>query len=254
MRAARNAYAAILLLGVAAAYASLWLLPARANGGDIGIVALAASAVGVGVAMTAVATHLRHVSTFVHELAHCVAAIAVGASPRKITYQPNASGLAVLEFPARVGRWRRSVVLLAGYLGPGVAAGAIAAGLRAGRPRETLIVLSLCAAGALVLLVRNAWGAFVTAVIGLLCWAVAWAVPETVIAAVPAFLAGALPVLGVRDTLEQYHLRNPGECDAAAVAAELPLLPWRIVAGTQLVVAAALAAGVAWLLIRGPGL
>jgi hypothetical protein len=232
MRAARNAYAAVLLLGVAAAYASLWMLPELGLSANIGRAALAAAGLGAVAATTQLAAPLRHAATFIHELAHCVAAVAVGASPRKITYQPNASGLAVLEFPGRVGRWRRSIVLLSGYLGPGVVAGAVTAGLRAGRPQETLIVFALCAAGALVLLVRNAWGALVTTLLGVLCWATARVVPENIMAAIIAFVVGALPVLGVRDTLEQYRLRNPGECDAAAVATELPFLSWRFVAGT----------------------
>jgi hypothetical protein len=254
MRAARNAYAAILLLGVTAAYASLWILPELGIGMDVGLEALAAAGLGAVAATTQLAAPLRHAATFIHELAHCVAAVAVGASPRKITYQPNASGLAVLAFPSRVGRWRKSIVLLAGYLGPGVAAGAVTAGLRAGRPQETLIVFALCAAGALVLLVRNAWGALVTTLLGVLCWATARVVPENFAVAILAFVVGALPVLGVRDTLEQYRLRNPGECDAAAIATELPFLSWRIVARGQIAATASLTVGVAWLLLGSPGL
>lgn len=249
VRAARNAYAAALLLVVAGAYASAWLLPRYGVSGGVGTVALMAAASGAVLAATPVARPLRHLSTFFHELAHCVAAVAVGASPRRITYRPDATGLAVLEFPGRVGRWRRSLVLLAGYLGPAVTAGALTAGIAAGRSRETLVVLAGCAAGALVLLVRNAWGAFVAAVVGILCWIGARSVPAGLIEAVPAFLAGALAVLGVRDAGEQYRLRDPGECDAAGIAAELPPLSWRGVAAGQLVAAGIAAGGVACLLL-----
>jgi hypothetical protein len=251
LRTARNAYAALLFLMVTAAYASLWLLPRFGVSGGTGRVTLLAAVTGAAFAMTAGATPLSHVSTFVHELAHCVAAVMVGASPRKITYQPDASGLAILEFPERVGPWRKSVMLLGGYTGPGVVAGAILCGVRAGRARETLIVLSLCAAGALVLLVRNTWGAFVTGLVGVVCWAVVRVVPDTVVEVAPAFFVGVLPVLGIRDTLAQYRLRTPEGCDAAGVATELPLLTWRFVAGVQLAAAGVLACTVAGILLHG---
>lgn len=84
-----------------------------------------------------------------------------------------------------------------------------------------------------------------------LSWAGARSVPEGVVVTVPAFLVGALAVLGLRDAREQLRLTNPGQCDANGVSAELPLLSWRGVAAAQLFAAAVLAAGAAWLMLRG---
>jgi len=240
MRPLRNAYAAMLLLLATISWASPWFLPRFLAPTTLGVLPVVAAIAGASSAFTPARKTLAHVSTFVHELAHCVAAVAVGASPRRITYQPDATGLAILEFPERVGRLRRSLVLLAGYLGPGIGAGVVLAGVLAGRPRETVVVLAVTAVGALVLLVRNLWGAGVTALLALIASASARALPDVGVEILLAFLSGMLTALGVRDTWEQFRFREPGDCDAGAVARELPVLPWRWIAGAQLLAALAL--------------
>lgn len=250
MRNLRNTYAALLLLVVLAAHGFLWLPPGLIEPHPVGLPTVIVALLGMVVALTRARVLLAHVSTFVHELSHCVAAIAIGASPRRITYQPDSTGLAILEFPEKVGRLRRSVVLLAGYLGPGIGAGTILSGVLAGKARETLVVLAAIATGALLLLVRNLWGAGVTALIAIVAAVSARSLPVIGAELLLAFLMGALATLGVRDAWDQYHLREPGSCDAAVVSREFPLLPWRGVAAFQLLVAGALALVVGALLVR----
>jgi len=246
MRTLRNTYATLLLLLVCVAYVSLWLLPRFVEPRPVGILPIVMMLVGILAAATPARRTLSHISTFVHELSHCVCAIAVGASPRSIVYQPDSTGLAVLEFPERVGRLRRALVLLAGYLGPGIGAGAVLAGTLAARPRETLVALSATAAGALLLLVRNLWGAGVTALLAVVGALSVRSLPLVGVEVLLALVTGALSALGVRDAWDQFRFHDPGECDAAAISRELPVLPWRWVAGGQL-----LGAGTLTMLVLG---
>jgi len=250
VRPVRNAYAAVLLVSVLAVHVLAWLPAAHRFRGRPEYAALYAAVAGAVAASTGARRFLSHASTFAHELAHCVSAVLVGASPRRITYQPDSTGLAVLEVPERVGRYRRAFVFLCGYFGPCVAASTILSGLATGRAAATLVALATACAAALLLLVRNLWGAFVTGLLAASCWLAASRLSVRAAEVLLGFPVGVLLVLGVADAWGQYRLRQPGGCDAASAAAELHGVPWRFVAGAQAAAVTTVTAATAYLFLR----
>jgi hypothetical protein len=252
VRALRNTYASLLLIAVVVAYALSWLLPTYGHENKAGKLTLLYAGLGVVLASSKARKILSHVSTFIHEIAHCLAAAGVGASPKKITYNPDSSGLALLEFPEKVGRIRHSLVFLAGYSGPGVCAGALTTGIVTGRSPETLLFATGATALALVLLVRNLWGALVTSILTLIALVATLNLPPSSAEALLALLVGLFGTLGVRDAWDQLRLRESGDCDAACVARAIPLLSWKVVAAFQVLAAFVLAVGaIACLYISG---
>ena len=241
MRAVRKLYATLLLILVAAALLSLWVTPLWGSRVRPHNLVFVLFVVGLLLTVTSARRTLSHISTFAHELSHCAGAALVGATPRKIIYNPDSSGLAVLEFPERVGRYRRSVVLMAGYLGPLLAAGALLSGLTIGKSRETLFVVSVVSGVSLLLLVRNLWGVLITSILGFLAWSAASHLPDAASQGVIALLIGILCGLGVADTIGQYRLPDPAGCDAEAASFELHRLPWKLIAATQVLMSLALA-------------
>ena len=241
MRAVRKLYATLLLIFVATALFSLWVTPLWGSRVRPHNLVFVLFIVGLLLTVTSARRTLSHISTFAHELSHCAGAALVGATPRKIIYNLDSSGLAVLEFPERVGRYRRSVVLIAGYLGPLLAAGALLAGLTIGKSRETLFAVAVVSGVSLLLLVRNLWGALITTILGFLAWSAASYLPDAYSQGIVALLIGILCGLGVADTIGQYRLSNPTGCDAEAASFELRLLPWKLIAAVQVLMSLSLA-------------
>lgn len=254
MRTARNAYAAAILFAVIAVHVLVWLTDLYNPVDTTNRTAVYAAGAGTILALTGARRIMSHASTFAHELSHCVAAIAVGASPRSITYQTDSTGLAILAFPERVGRYRRAIVFLSGYLGPVIAASTILCGLAAGYTKEGLVVLSLACGGALLLLVRNLWGVFVTGLLAAAAWLGAVHLPTRSTEIATGLLVGALATLGVRDAWGQLRLKEPGACDAAEAARELHGIPWKLVAGFQMTTVAFGAGVVAYMLLKTYGM
>jgi len=254
VRTARNAYAAAILFAVIAVHILVWLTDLYGPVNATNRTAVYAAGAGTILALTGARRIMSHASTFAHELSHCVAAIAVGASPRSITYQTDSTGLAVLAFPERVGRYRRAIVFLSGYLGPVIAASTILCGLATGYTKEGLVVLSLACGGALLLLVRNFWGACVTGLLAAAAWLGAVHLPTRSTEIATGLLVGALATLGVRDAWGQLRLKEPGACDAAEAARELHGIPWKLVAGFQMTTVAFGAGVVAYMLLKTYGM
>lgn len=176
---------------------------------------------------------VRHVSTFVHELGHCVGAVMVGAFAESIKYQPDSSGVAVLGFGAHIGRIRRVIVLLSGYAAPSVLGGALIAGVLIGYPLEVLLGLTAMAVGALTLLVRNIWGIYVTTLICLSTGVGAYYLNEELAAWALLLIAGVLLSRGVVDSVEQYRSKGPSGCDAEIISKTLYGIPRQFIAGVQ---------------------
>lgn len=95
-------------------------------------------------------------STWVHEMGHGLAAIAVGGRFRRLEIYPNLGGQAVSTGVYGLGR---AIVSAGGLLGPAIAGGAIiVSGSRDQTAQWVLTVLAVSVALSLVAFVRNLYG------------------------------------------------------------------------------------------------
>lgn len=234
MQALRNAYTVLLVVVVTGLYSAWGFTHATKGALTVDTKTLSALAAGMLFACIRLGKFARHVSTFVHELGHCVGAVMVGAFARSIKYQPDSSGVAVLGFGERIGRVRRVIVLLSGYAAPSVLAGALTAGVLLQYSLEVLLGLTAMAIGALTLLVRNAWGIYVTAFISLVTGTGAYYLDESFAEWALLLAAGVLFARGVIDSVEQYGLKVFADCDAELISKLLYRIPRKVVAGIQI--------------------
>lgn len=136
---------------------------------------------------------LRLFATFVHELAHGLAALATGGEFRHFFVNPDLSGTA---WSAGGARW---IVVSAGYLGcaiAGCALLALAAGGASGR--GVLGTLGVLLVAACLLFVRNVFGLATGIGIGLALVLAAWRLP-------PLWRDGLLSVLAVQLVLDGFN-------------------------------------------------
>lgn len=176
---------------------------------------------GVLVAGTPLRILVRYFSTVVHELGHASAAAILGGRPRNIIIAPSASGLATYNPPITWGRFRATLVSLAGYPAPALASLAAIRALQIGQTRSWFTFAAGTLAVAIVLLIRNFWGFLWTgAVVGGSYYAARFVDVEYLGIAVAA-IAGFLAIEGTRNAWEQLHIvryfRGSG-CDAERVA------------------------------------
>lgn len=251
MRTLRSAYATILLTAVVGLYVAWGWEYSRGAAQEVDTNMVAVLLIGMLLACIPLGHFARHVSTFVHELGHCVGAVMVGAFAKSIQYQPDSSGVAVLGFGAHIGRIRRVMVLLSGYAAPSVLGGALIAGVLTGYPREALLGLTVMSVGALTLLVRNMWGIYVTMLICLSTGAGAYYLNEHLAQWALLLVAGILLGRGVIDSVEQYRLRDAPNCDAAIISKALFGLPRRFIAGVQVLFNFASLLAIMLLLVSG---
>jgi len=198
----------------------------------------------------------RHVSTIVHEAGHALAALVTGRRLAGIRLHSDSSGVTV-----SVGRPRGPgmvLMLAAGYPAPALLGLAAAALLSAGHVVPLLwLLVGLLAA--MLVLVRNWFGAWSVLVSGGVVFAVTWWLPETMQAgfgyAVTWFLLLAAP----REVLGLYAARRgragrrgtrTTDADQLARLTHLAAGVW--VAAFFLVSLAGSAAG-AWLLLSAVG-
>ena len=233
MRTLRSAYTTALLMGVVGLYAVCGWMYSRQALLKVDTKMIAVLFVGMLLACIRLGRFARHVSTFVHELGHCVGAVMVGALARSIKYQPDSSGVAVLGFGTHIGRIRRVIVLLAGYASPSIMSGAIISGVLIGRPLEILVGLTALALGALTLLVRNMWGMYVTMLICLSTGIGAYYLSENLAKWALLLVSGVLLSRGVIDSVEQYGLKDALNSDADIISKTLYGIPRQLVAGLQ---------------------
>ena len=131
---------------------------------------------------------LLWLSTWAHELGHCVAAVVAGGRCEALTLYADGSGVA--PWSGDIGRLGRAFISAGGLCGPAVAAAVLfvlAGGPRKARAGLLLFAGAMLASGAL--LVRTPFGLAFVAAFGLACALVAWRASAAVAQPVVAFLA-----------------------------------------------------------------
>jgi hypothetical protein len=221
----RRLYSAAILVG------SGWFLVAHAANGGSGASLVVAVVAGIMLCATPAWRILRHACTFVHEMGHAVAAVGLGGRVQRITYQPDASGLATFSLPTSFGRVRSIIATGAGYAGPPIA-GLVAVQAGAAQLGGVWLLTAAGASGlAFLLFVRNLWGGLYTVVLGAgmlaLYFRLAWGLDE-----VAGVWAGVLLGGGVRGALIQCRTTEFSGSDAWAIG-KLTFLPGRLVAWAQ---------------------
>ena len=134
-----------------------------------------------------VAYPLVLLSTYVHEIAHGVAATLVGGQFDSFVIHADGSGLASIS--GNSGRFAFAFVAGAGLVGPAVGGAALL--MLASRPklaRAGLGVFALLSAVALIWVVRNIFGWFFVGLLAAGCGATAWRGTAQIAQAVVAFL------------------------------------------------------------------
>jgi hypothetical protein len=183
-----------------------------------------------GIALAGSPLHLvgRYLPTVVHELGHAFTAGVLGGRPQQITISLNTSGLAYFHPPESWGRVRATLVSIAGYLAPPIAALAAVMAAQAGFPQSWFLFSTGVLAIAIVFLVRNIWGFVWTAAIVAGCYFSVRYLPANLIANSVPVIAGYLSVEGFRDARNQQKIIkwSPGSgCDAECIARYWRLKP-----------------------------
>ena len=196
-----------------------------------------------------VAYPLVLLSTYVHEVAHGVAALLVGGGFDALMIHPDGSGLASISGPG--GRFAVAFVAGGGLVGPAVGGAALL--MLAARPKLARVGLGMCAALsvlALIAVVRNIFGWGFVGMVAAGCGAAAWRGTARMAQAVVAFLGVqlALSVFSRADYLFTAVAvtgsgRHPSDVANIAEALWLPYWFWGGVCA--LLSVTALAAG-AW--------
>lgn len=177
----------------------------------------------VGIALAGSPLHLigRYLPTVVHELGHAFTAGILGGRPQQITISLNTSGLAAFSPPESWGRFRASIVSIAGYLSPPIAGLAAVVGIQSGYPQSWFLFSAIVLALAIVFLVRNLWGFIWTAAVVVGCYFAVRYLPGEILSYSVAAIAGYLSIEGFRDVRTQQKIikNSPGAgCDAEKIA------------------------------------
>lgn len=208
---------------------------------------------GVLVAGTPLHTAVRYLSTVVHELGHAFTAGLLGGRPRQITIATNGSGLATYQPPVTWGRMRASIVSLAGYPAPSIAAIAAVQASQAGHAKAWFAFSTGTLALAILLLIRNFWGFVWTAAVVGASYYGARELDAQLIGLIVGAVAGYLAIEGFRNAREQLRivrLVSGTGCDAEMVARWWRMSP-RFVGSVHLLAVTALS-GLATYLAIGP--
>lgn len=198
--------------------------------------------VGVFVAGTPIHTLVRYLSTVVHELGHAFAAGVLGGRPKQITIATNGSGLATYYPPITWGKTRATVVSLAGYPAPPIAAIAAVQAAQAGHVKAWFAFSAGTLAMAIVMLIRNFWGFFWTAAVVAGSYFGARELNVELLGWIVGAVAGFLAIEGYRNAWQQLaivRVASGSGCDAEMVAQWWRLSP-RFVGFSHLVVVAGL--------------
>ena len=176
---------------------------------------------GMLVAGTPLHSMVRYLSTVVHELGHAFTAGLLGGRPKQITIATNGSGLAMYQPPITWGRMRATIVSLAGYPAPSIAAIAAVQASQAGHPKAWFAFSAGTLALSIVLLIRNFWGFLWTAGVVAASYFGARELDVTLIGWVVGGVAGYLAIEGFRNASEQLaivRIASGTGCDAEMVA------------------------------------
>ena len=191
---------------------------------------------GLAVGFTPLNRPLRYLCTVVHELGHAFTVGILGGRPKKVTIALDASGLATFEYPGTWGRFRISVVSIAGYPAPAIAALAAIMATQSGHPQAWFAFSTATLSVAVLLLIRNFWGFAWTAVLIAGSYLLARHAPVAAIGTAVAAIGGFLAVQSVSHAHNQFTIvrRNPSTfCDAVKIA-ELWRMNSKFVAFVQL--------------------
>ena len=176
---------------------------------------------GVLVAGTPFHTVVRYLSTVVHELGHAFTAGLLGGRPKNITIATNGSGLATYQPPITWGRFRATIVSLAGYPASPIAAIAAVQAAQGGHVKAWFAFSAGTLALAIVMLIRNFWGVLWTAGVVAASYFGARELDIKLLGLVVGGVAGYLAIQGLRDAWEQMTIVRffpESFCDAEMVA------------------------------------
>ena len=206
---------------------------------------LVAYAVIAGAAVGATPLHklIRYLATVVHELGHAFTAGILGGRPRHITISTDTSGLAVYAPPVHWGRFRASIVSVAGYPAPAIASLAAIQSIQLGHSKAWFFFASGTLAVAIIALIRNFWGVFwTTSAVGGSYYA-ARELPTELLGGIAAAIAGFLAVEAFRHVFYQFSIsRFRGTHSDAEMISLFLKLPLRPVAFFHLVATTAISA------------
>jgi hypothetical protein len=176
---------------------------------------------GVMVAGTPLHTAVRYLSTVVHELGHAFTAGLLGGRPKNITIATNGSGLATYLPPITWGRFRASIVSLAGYPAPSIAAIAAVQAVQAGHAKAWFAFSAGTLALAILMLIRNIWGFMWTAGVVAASYFGARELDVQLLGWIVGGVAGFLAIEGFRNVWTQMRIvrfASGSGCDAEMVA------------------------------------
>ena len=176
---------------------------------------------GVLVAGTPLHTAARYLSTVVHELGHAFTAGLLGGRPKNITIATNGSGLATYQPPITWGRFRASIVSLAGYPAPPIAAIAAVQAVQGGHTKAWFAFSAGTLALAIVMLIRNFWGFLWTAGVVAASYFGARELNVQLLGWIVGGVAGFLAIEGFRNAWTQMTIvrfASGSGCDAEMVA------------------------------------
>ena len=180
--------------------------------------------------------------TWVHEVGHALAALAMGGRVDHIQLFPDTSGLA---YTATSSRLAQATVSSAGYVGTAVFGGLLLALRRhpeAGRVGLALLGASMLGTG--LLWVRNGFGLVAVGVLGVALLGAGLRLPRTASLAVFTFLAASTSLNAITSiralfgSVQRVNGQPAGMTDARAVA-DLLVIPWFLWASGWFVLALA---------------
>ena len=170
-------------------------------------------------------------STWIHETWHGIAALLAGGSIRDLSIYPDGSGLARTMRPATA--WATALVASAGYMGTAVTGGLLLVFRRLrGAGRYGLGLLGIAMLATVLLLVRNAFGMAMVALVGVLLLGTAMVARPSTSGFVFAFVAATCclnAVTSIGDLFSANLVVNgqpAGGSDATTVAQTLGLPYW----------------------------
>ena len=177
--------------------------------------------VGAMLTFTPIRKAMRYISTLVHELGHAFTAGVLGGRPRNITISVDSSGLATYLTPPGWGRMRATIVTLAGYPAPAIAALAAVRAVQSGHPRVWFMFAVTTLTFSVVLLFRNLWGFLWTAGLTVASFFIGRLLDASILGLLVGGIAGYLVAEGYLNAREQLAItksvRGSG-CDAEQVA------------------------------------
>ncbi|HEY8458483.1 MAG TPA: M50 family metallopeptidase [Actinopolymorphaceae bacterium] len=214
----------------------------------VAVVLICAAAGFAAVAITEIWRWSRHVVTIAHEGGHALVAVLVGRRLSGIRLHSDTSGVTISRGkPTGPGM---VATTMAGYVAPPVIGVGYSAMLANGRI-VAILWISIVALLAMLIVVRNAYGALTLVTTAVAIFVVSWFAPAPLQAAVAYSFTWFLLFAGIRPVVELQRKRarrmaRDSDADQLARLTRLPGLVWVMVFG--LVSLGALVLGARWLL------